>query len=160
MGRNARPRRGAASSGPATAAAPPKKSITTKQRASKNTGQKTSAQAGRVSKNIHVPKKKRDEEPDDEEQDEDVPKKKGATKRKRDEEPDDEEQDEDDEEAGQDDESDSELSVSGPLLLLVPPKKTIYLLYKLTPKALMSSDSHELMDVYCWSVAERGMRKP
>jgi len=54
MGRNARPRRGAASSGPATAAAPPKKSITTKQRASKNTGQKTSAQAGRVSKNIHV----------------------------------------------------------------------------------------------------------
>ena len=114
MGRNARPRRGAASSGPATAAAPPKKSITTtKQRASKNTGQKTSAQAGRVSKNIHVPKKKRDEEPDDEEQDEDVPKKKGATKRKRDEEPDDEEQDEDDEEAGQDDESDSELSVSG-----------------------------------------------
>ena len=90
MGRNARPRRGAASSGPATAAAPPKKSITTtKQRASKNTGQKTSAQAGRVSKNIHVPKKKRDEEPDDEEQDED------------------------DEEAGQDDESDSELSVSG-----------------------------------------------
>ena len=113
MGRNARPRRGAASSGPATAAAPPKKSITTKQRASKNTGQKTSAQAGRVSKNIHVPKKKRDEEPDDEEQDEDVPKKKGAPKRKRDEEPDDEEQDEDDEEAGQDDESDSELSVSG-----------------------------------------------
>ena len=87
MGRNARPRRGAASSGPATAAAPPKKSITTKQRASKNTGQKTSAQAGRVSKNIHVPKKKRDEEPDDEE--------------------------------------------------------------------LRGS-----MDVYCWSVAERGMRKP
>ena len=69
MGRNARPRRGAASSGPATAAVPPKKSITTKQRASKNTGQKTSAQAGRVSKNIHVPKKKRDEEPDDEEHD-------------------------------------------------------------------------------------------
>jgi hypothetical protein len=60
MGRNARPRRGAASSGPATAAAPPKKSITTKQRASKNTGQKTSAQAGRVSKNIskNISKKK------------------------------------------------------------------------------------------------------
>ena len=104
----------------ATAASPPKKGIT-KQRASKNTGQKTSAQAGRVSKNISkniskkkgAPKRKRDEEPDDEEQDEDVPKKKGAPKRKRDEEPDDEEQDEDDEEAGQDDESDSELSVSG-----------------------------------------------